>query len=301
MSKKSNNVPRGLSELFKSNENFDKINALSKQTREEGKRRKVLVEKLISNPFQPRLTFDDEKLKELADSIKNHGLIQPIIVRRGSDINFYEIIAGERRARACKIAGIEEVDVIVQSWDDKITRQMTLLENIQREDLNHIEIAKSYKSLQEELELTQNEIAEMVSKKRSTVTNFMRLLDLPSKTQKMVENREISGSFARTLLSLKDDKLIEKWSKDDRIKSLSVSALDKRIKDYNNKNTLQNTVKLEQQKDIKLIEFENRLSLYLDASVKIGPKLEKGKISISFNSEEELKEILTKLNKNFEI
>lgn len=297
MTKKNTNVPKGLTELFKDTNNFDRIKELSSKTKDEGKRRKIAINKLVANPFQPRVVFDEEKLEELANSIKQHGLIQPIIVRRSKDINHYEIIAGERRSRAAKMAGLDEVDVIVQTWDDKTTRQMTLLENIQREDLNHIEVAKSYKSLQEELSLTQAQLAEMVSKKRSTVANFMRLLDLPEKTKKLVEDGEISGSFARTLLSLKDEKLIEKWSKDEKVRELSVSALEKKVKSLSEVKT----PKVKEEKDVHLIEAENKISEYLDCRVVIGPKISKGKIEISFNSPAELSEILAKIDENFEL
>lgn len=299
MSKKNTNVvPRGLSELLKSTNNLDKIQKLSQKTKEEGMRRKIKLDKLIANPFQPRINFDEESLNELAQSIKQHGLIQPIIVRRSSDINFYEIIAGERRYRASKLAGLVEIDMIVQNWDDVTTRQMTLLENIQREDLNHIEVAKSYKSLQTELNLTQQELSQMVAKNRSTVTNFLRLLELPPLTRKLVEENKMSGSFARTLLALKDKDVIEKWSKDENVLKMSVSALEQKIKNINN---VKEKSVISEEKDVHLIEAENKLSTYFDTKVSVGKSLTKGKITINYESSKQLIEILKKLDKNLDL
>lgn len=296
--KKETIVPRGLSELLKSTNNFDKISKLSEKTKQEGKRREISLDKLIPNPFQPRINFELSALEELAQSIKQHGLIQPIIVRRSTDINFYEIIAGERRFRAAKLAGLTKIDVIVQNWDDVTTRQMTLLENIQREDLNHIEIAKSYKSLQDELNVTQKELSKIVSKNRSTVTNFLRLLELPTKTRQLVETNQISGSFARTLLALKDKDLIEKWSTDEKIQKLSVTALDKKIK---NRLEGENQVVNKEEKDVHLIEAENKLSTYFDTKVSVGNSLHKGKVIISYDSSQQLIDILKKLDKNLDL
>lgn len=297
--KKKNNVPRGLSELLKSTNNFDKIEKLSKKTKEEGMRRKISIDKLIANPFQPRLTFDEVSLNELAQSIKQHGLIQPVIVRRSKDINYYEIIAGERRVRAARIAKLDQIDVIVQNWDDKTTRQMTLLENIQRENLNHIEVAKSYQSLIKELDISKSQLATVVAKNRTTVTNFLRLLDLPPKAKKLVEENKISGSFARALLALKDPDLIDAWATKDQIQIMSVNALEKKIKTYNLKQ--KENDKLDFDKDVHLVEAENLLSEYFDTNVKLGKKLSKGKITISYNSSEQLTQILKKLNKDFEL
>lgn len=298
---KKNMKPRGLESLLKTTNNFKKVDELSAKTRESGRRANLDLNSLIPNPFQPRQVFDEQNLLELSDSIKQHGLIQPITVRRSkNDPSKYEIIAGERRFRATKLAGLKSIDAIVQSWDDKTTRTMTLLENIQREDLNHIEVAKSYKGLQDELNLTQNQVAEIFSKNRATVGNFLRLLDLPTKTKKLVEDNVISGSFARTLLRLKDNDLIDKWASDLEVQSLSVNALEKKVKNEVNKDKSTSTKekKSKLEKDSHLIELEKKVSSLLNTNVVIGPKTKKGKITISYSDEKQLVEILTKISKN---
>ena len=153
---------------------------------------------------QPRKNFDEEALAALSDSIAQHGLIQPIVVRK-ADAGFYEIIAGERRWRAAKLAGLTEIPVTVTEADDKMTAELSLIENIQREDLDPIEEARAYKTLIDEYGLTQEEVAEQVSKSRSAVTNTLRLLDLPEKVLKMISDKEISEGHGRAILGLKKE------------------------------------------------------------------------------------------------
>ena len=153
---------------------------------------------------QPRKNFDEEALEALSSSIAQHGLIQPIVVRK-ADAGFYEIIAGERRWRAAKLAGLMEVPVTVIEADDQKTAELSLIENIQREDLDPIEEARAYRALIDEYGLTQEEVAEQVSKSRSAVTNTLRLLDLPDKVLKMISDKEISEGHGRAILGLKKE------------------------------------------------------------------------------------------------
>ena len=157
---------------------------------------------------QPRKNFDEEALSTLADSISQHGLIQPIVVRK-ADSGFYEIIAGERRWRAAKLAGLTDIPVIVIDADDKKTAELSLIENIQREDLDPIEEAQAYRALIDEYGLTQEEVAEQVSKSRSAVTNTLRLLDLPEKVLKMISDKELSEGHGRAILGLKKEYMTE--------------------------------------------------------------------------------------------
>ncbi len=158
---------------------------------------------ITPNPYQPRRDFDEESLEELADSIKSLGLVQPITVRAISD-NRYEIIAGERRFRAAKIAGLETIPAYIRETEDDNILALALIENIQREDLNAMEVAFSYKRLMDECKLTQEELSSVVGKKRATISNYVRLLNLPAEIQLAVRNGQLSMGHARALLALRD-------------------------------------------------------------------------------------------------
>ena len=195
---------RGLEQLFNS-ENLD-LNSIEKQIYDNTSKEEIVeinIEELRVNPYQPRKTFDQEALNELAESIKLHGVFQPIIVKKS--IKGYEIIAGERRYRASKLAGKETIPAIVRQFTDEQMMEIALLENLQRENLSSIEEALAYKSMIEKLGITQDELAKKVGKSRSHVSNIIGLLRLPECVQKMVLNNEISMGHARVISKLENE------------------------------------------------------------------------------------------------
>lgn len=209
METKKRALGRGLEELF-NNENLD-LDSMEKQIYESASNEEIIeidISELRPNPYQPRKVFKDEALQELADSIKEHGVFQPIIVKKS--IKGYEIIAGERRFRASKLAGLTKIPAIVRSFTDEQMMEIALLENLQRENLNAIEEATAYKSMIDKLFLTQDELAKKVGKSRSHITNILGLLRLPNEVQKMVAEEKISMGHARVLSKLEsDEKIIE--------------------------------------------------------------------------------------------
>lgn len=248
------------------------------------------------NKDQPRKTFDEEKIAELAESIKQYGIIQPIIVTKKDD--YYQIIAGERRWRAAKKAGIKEVPVVVKDYSDREIAEISLIENIQREDLNPIEEALSYKQLIEEYHLTQEELAQRVSKSRTVITNAMRLLKLHKDVQKMLVNGDISAGHARALLALEDPKQQLQIAKEIKEKNLSVRETEDLIKTLNEKKP--SAKKKEKDDGMGFIyrDLEKKMTAALGTKVKIKRKDKgKGKIEISYFSEDELDRLYGIINK----
>ena len=214
---------RGLEELFY-NEPLDYNKVEEKILTETPKDQiiKVKLDELRANPYQPRKVFDENALKELSDSIKEHGVFQPIIVKK--NIKGYEIIAGERRVKASKMAGLEEIPAIVREFTDEEMMEIALLENLQRENLNSIEEATAYKKLQENLSLTQEELAKRLGKSRSHITNMLGLLTLPEEIQTELSNKTITMGHARVLSKLEDkDQII---SLTEKIKNEGLSVRD---------------------------------------------------------------------------
>ena len=196
---------RGLEELF-NNEPLDYGKVEEKILNEATKDsiQNIKLDELRANPYQPRKTFDEEALQELSDSIKEHGVFQPIIVKKG--IKGYEIIAGERRVKASIMAGLKEIPAIVRDFNDQEMMEIALLENLQRENLTAIEEANAYKKLQENLNITQEELAKRLGKSRSHITNMLGLLSLPNDIQKDVQEKNISMAHARILSKLENKK-----------------------------------------------------------------------------------------------
>ncbi len=192
----------------------------------------IPVDAIEVNPNQPRNHFDEEALKELSGSIATHGLIQPITVRRLND-DEYQLISGERRLRASKLAGLKEVPAYVRIANDQQMLEMALIENIQREDLNAMEIAITYQRLKEECDLTDEKLSERVGKKRSTVTNYMRLLHLPPVIQNAVRDKEISMGHARALIKVEDFATQNALLKKTKEEELSVRELERLVSAYN--------------------------------------------------------------------
>ena len=261
---------------------------------EEGKDGTLMVKlsKVEPNREQPRKNFDEDSLQELAESLKQFGMLQPILVQNRGD--YYEIIAGERRWRAAKIAGLKEVPVIVRELTDQEIVEISLIENIQREDLNPIEEAQAYKRLLTEFHLKQDEVAERVSKSRTAVTNSMRLLKLCDEVQKMVVDDMISTGHARALISIEDPEeqyLIAQKIFDEK---LSVREVEKLVKD------LPKPPKppKEENKTLQAIyqEISERLKQSLSTKVSVSAKQNgAGKIEIEFYNHEDLERLLERI------
>ena len=295
------------------------------------------IDRIVTNSNQPRKYFDNEKMSELKDSIKNSGLIQPITVRKISN-GKYEIIAGERRYRACRELGMENIPVIEMNVGDARGYELSVLENIQRENLNPIEEAESYLMLMEVYGYTQEKLSEKLGKTRSSVSNKMRILKLPASVKEMVKKGEISYGHARTLLSLSDEKKIEEAAKEIINKGYSVRETERRVKVLINKgnssekfsgdlgsrgkesenesqnknlNGKENNDFFEkeynayeesyEEKDSEKLFLEGKLREFFESSVEIKGNLHgNGKIEIKFHDYEELERIIGLLDINFD-
>lgn len=254
-----------------------------------------------ANPNQPRKNFDEEKLKELAESIKNYGIIEPLVVRKTGPVH-YEIIAGERRLRAAKIAGISEVPVIVKEYDDRERKEIAIIENVQREDLNAVEKALGYKALIDEYNMTQEELAEKVGKSRVAITNALRILSLDEKLIDMIKDGSLTEGHARALLSIDDEMFRNKVAKKVVEEKLSVRKIEDMIRleklaNYRkDKDSKLNTEFFKRVK-IQLKDIEKQMRGKLNAILKINPKNENaGTIEIKYNTQEELDRIYLLIN-----
>lgn len=249
----------------------------------------IAITELRTNPYQPRKTFDADALEELKTSIMEYGIIQPLIVRKS--IKGYEIVAGERRFRAAKEAGLKEVPVIVKDLDDHKMMEIALLENLQREDLTVIEEALAYKSLIETLNITQDELAKKIGKSRSHIANTIRLLTLPEHVIAYINSGELTMGHARALLGLKNKQDIEPLAKKIIKDKLNVRQVEQLVIDLNKKKK-QKTKSKQTKKDIFIIEQEKKLREYFGTNVRIAKGKTKGKIEIDFYSDEELNKII---------
>lgn len=243
------------------------------------------------NREQPRKIFDEEQLKELAESIKEYGVLQPLLVQKKGD--YYEIIAGERRWRAAKIAGVKEVPVVVREYTKQKTMEIALIENVQREDLNPIEEAKAYQTLIQEFGLKQEEVAVRVSKNRATVTNSLRLLRLDERVQDMLIQGKISGGHARALLSLEDKE--NQYSVAIKIveKQLSVREVERLVKLLTNP-PKEKAASKEKENDMSIFyhDLEDKLKTVMGTKVIINKKdKNKGRIEIEYYSSAELERL----------
>ena len=252
------------------------------------------ISQVEPNRNQPRKQFDKESLQELAGSIKQYGIIQPIIVAKKED--YYEIIAGERRWRAAKMAGLKEVPVVIKEYSEKEIAEISLIENIQRENLNPIEEAKAYKSLIEEYDLTQEELSERISKSRTQITNTMRLLKLHDKVQKMLIDGSISAGHARALLGLEIQEEQLLTAQKIVAENLSVRQTEDLVRQINNPpKSKKASSKIKNSVFYK--DLERRMTEALGTKVKINQKEQgKGRIEISYFSEDELDRIFTIIN-----
>jgi len=256
----------------------------------------IPLDNIEVNPFQPRTDFDPEELQELAQSIKIHGLIQAITVRNlGGDS--YQLISGERRLRASKIAGLKTVPAFIRIADDQALLEMALIENIQRSNLNAIEVAISYQRLMVECDLTHESLSERVGKKRSTISNYVRLLKLPPQIQSSIKNNEISMGHARSLAGVEDVGLQLDIYKEVLNKNLSVRALENIIRSYSAE-TKSAAPKKSKELPAEVKRIQDNLSSTLGTSVKIKRgEAGNGEISIKFKSDREFNEILAVLDR----
>ncbi len=241
--------------------------------------REISINEIEPNKKQPRERFDEDGLVDLADSIKQHGIFQPIIVTKG-DNGFYQIVAGERRWRAAKMAGLKTIPALVRDYSDLEILEISLLENLQRENLNPIEEAKTYKRFMDEFHMKQDEVAEKVSKSRATVANSLRLLNLDGRVQEMLIEEMISMGHARALLGISDGNNQYSLATEVFDKKLSVREVEKLVKNYNEK-------KPEKHKEAVVRDFiyndlENNLKEILGSKVNICDKNGKGKIEIEY-------------------
>lgn len=246
---------------------------------------KIPVNEIRPNPYQPRKVFNDEALKELSSSIKQHGVFTPILVKKS--IQGYDLIAGERRLRASKLAGLENIPAIIVDFDDQEMMEIALLENIQREDLNVIEEAKAYEKLIQRLGYTQEQLAHRVGKSREHITNLLRLLKLPEDVQEYVVNKQLSMGHVRALLGLKTESSMRKIAKHAIDQGLSVRKVEQIVKDTNNKKTVEKP-----KEDIYVKAAKEKLQEYFQTSVSIS----KNSISIHYENKEDLNRILELLN-----
>ena len=276
------------------------VDQKSHQTDQENRIWNIAIDKLVPGVYQPRKTFDKLALEELANSIKQNGIIQPITVRKRAGGGF-EIIAGERRWRAAQIAGLHEIAAIIKQVTDKEALQLALIENVQREDLDPIEEADSYQRLMDEFSLSQQDVAEKVGKERSTIANSLRLLALPAELKDMLVQKKISVGHAKALLSLTDKARQIGLAKKAFEKSLSVRAIEAEIKASHLAPTI---AAKEGSKDLGLniniatklaSELADQLQKALGTKVQINYKSGKGSVEIRFYSDDQLTQIYEKL------
>lgn len=288
MDQKKKALGRGLEQLFDSEVldfNSFESNILSESDEDDIK--EIPLSEIRSNPYQPRKTFNPEALQELAESIKNYGVFQPIIVKKS--IKGYDLVAGERRVKASKLAGLETIPAIIKDFSDEMMREIALLENLQRENLTAIELAWAYKNIIDSLDITQDEFAKKIGKSRSSVTNVLGLLRLPQSVQNLVLEGKLSMGHARELSKLEDrDKIIEYASKIVN-EDLSVRDIESLGKDENVKKKnpiIRNT----DNSEYKYVE--NGLKEFFGTKVKVHNK----KIEINFENNADLERILEILN-----
>ena len=275
-------------------EEIDNLIVKEKKTEKNSGDTVLKISQIEPNKSQPRKNFNEDSLQELADSIKQFGIIQPLGVQKKD--KYYEIIAGERRWRAARIAGLKEVPVIIKDYSEQEVVEIALIENIQREDLNPIEEAQAYKRLLEEYNLKQDEVAERVSKSRTAVTNSMRLLKLSDKVQEMLIDEMITSGHARAILAIEDEELQYEIAERVMDEKLSVRETEKLVKAINNPKKKKDKVEINR---AVYDELEVKIKDAIGNNVKLSPKANgKGKIEIEYYSTDDLEritDILTKM------
>lgn len=270
---------------------------ISENEEETNKNSKLLIplNKIKSNAEQPRKSFDNERIAELAESIKHHGIIQPLILMKENED--YVIIAGERRWRAAKMAGLKEVPAIIMDITEKEVLEVSLIENIQRQDLNPIEEALAYKRLIDEFKLTQEELSKRIGKSRTTITNCMRLINLDDRVKEYIIEGVLSEGHGRTLLSINDEELQYTIAQKVIDEGLSVRELEKLIKKvYSTDKKKKDNKEVNDENNIYYKDIEEKLQSHFGTKIKLSYKKDKGKIEIEYYSEEDLQRILDIIN-----
>jgi len=276
----------GLEQLFNDNEtvNIQEFEQEIVDTASKDEIEQINLNELRSNPYQPRKVFDEQALEELSSSIKQHGVFQPIIVKKS--IKGYDIVAGERRVKASRMAGLDTIPAIVKDFTDEEMMQIALLENLQREDLNAIEEAEAYRALIETLNITQEQLAVKVGKSRSHITNMLGLLNLPREIKLMIQEKEISMGHARVLSKLENNEQIVELARKVKNNGLSVRELE----ELANNNEFKRAKKITR-KPAKSTEYSFAEEL-LEEKLGTKVKIKSSSIEISFSSKEDLKRIL---------
>lgn len=281
---------RGLEELFSIEDiNYGNLEEKIMETVHEEEIQELPLNELRVNPYQPRKTFNEESLNELAESIKEHGVFQPIIVKKS--IKGYEIVAGERRFRASKLAGKETIPAIVRNFTDEEMMEIAVLENLQRENLNAVDEANAYKTLMENLHLTQDQVSKRVNKSRSHITNLLGILALPEDVLTLVKENKLTMGHARCLSKLSDIEKINELTKKVLEKNLSVRELEALAsgEEIERKNKI-----VKKPKSNEYTSLEKELTEYYGTKVKIANK----KLIISFENNQDLNRILEMINYN---
>lgn len=258
----------------------------------------IALELIRPNPYQPRKTFEEERLNDLASSIQQHGILQPIVLRQ--TVQGYYIVVGERRFRASQLAGLTKVPAIIKELSDEDMMELAIIENLQREDLNAIEEAESYKKMMTDLNITQQEVARRLGKSRPYIANMLRLLQLPKDVAQMVQHGALSSAHGRTLLTLKDASKIKKTAKKAAQESWSVRYLEEYVNGLVSKDISMKLDKETKGSKPKMIQQQERfLKKQYGTKVDISTSKNVGKITFEFKSEAEFKRLIRQLNKDY--
>ncbi|HDB8504419.1 ParB/RepB/Spo0J family partition protein [Staphylococcus aureus] len=259
--------------------------------------KKIDISDIKPNPYQPRKTFDENHLNDLADSIKQYGILQPIVLRK--TVQGYYIVVGERRFRASKIAGLKYVSAIIKDLTDEGMMELAVIENLQREDLNAIEEAESYQRLMTDLKITQQEVAKRLSKSRPYIANMLRLLHLPKKIADMVKDGRLTSAHGRTLLAIKDEQQMLRLAKRVVKEKWSVRYLENHVNELKNVSSKSETDKVDITKPKFIKQQERQLREQYGAKVDISIKKSVGKISFEFESQDDFVRIIEQLNRKY--
>lgn len=259
--------------------------------------KQIDISDIKPNPYQPRKTFDENHLNDLADSIKQYGVLQPIVLRK--TVQGYYIVVGERRFRASKIAGLKYVSAIIKDLTDEDMMELAVIENLQREDLNAIEEAESYQRLMTDLKITQQEVAKRLSKSRPYIANMLRLLHLPKKIADMVKDGRLTSAHGRTLLAIKDEQQMLRLAKRVVKEKWSVRYLENHVNELKNVSSKSETDKVDITKPKFIKQQERQLREQYGAKVDISIKKSVGKISFEFESQDDFVRIIEQLNRKY--
>ncbi len=259
--------------------------------------KQIDISDIKPNPYQPRKTFDENHLNDLADSIKQYGILQPIVLRK--TVQGYYIVVGERRFRASEIAGLKYVSAIIKDLTDEDMMELAVIENLQREDLNAIEEAESYQRLMTDLKITQQEVAKRLSKSRPYIANMLRLLHLPKKIADMVKDGRLTSAHGRTLLAIKDEQQMLRLAKRVVKEKWSVRYLENHVNELKNVSSKSETDKVDITKPKFIKQQERQLREQYGAKVDISIKKSVGKISFEFESQDDFVRIIEQLNRKY--